>query len=204
MPASIREVSSTSPISVARRAVSSLISARKEARCSGVELAPALLQRPGGADHGRHRAAQLVRDERDEVGAQRGEPPQLLDRLPLGLVRADVLHRGRDQPAEQGGELDLVGRRTRRARGGGSQSIPIGRTPSSSGAAIRERRPISTSVTSSGCSWSLMSRRYTVSPVLITVLDQRARRQRLARSEHLVVHVPRGRHHRGCALARKG
>ena len=34
---------------------------------------------------------------------------------------------------------------------------------------MRECRPISVSVTSSGCSWSLMSRRYTVSPVLITV-----------------------------------
>ncbi len=36
---------------------------------SGRERAPALLQRPGGADHGGHRAPQLVRDERDEVGA---------------------------------------------------------------------------------------------------------------------------------------
>ena len=46
----------------------------------GRQLAPALLQRPGRADHRRHRAPQLVRDERHEVGAQRRQPAQLLDR----------------------------------------------------------------------------------------------------------------------------
>ena len=75
----------------------------------GPELAPPLLQRPRGADHGRHRAAQLVRDERDEVGAQRGQAAELVRGGALGLVGAQVLDRARDEPAEQRDELDLLG-----------------------------------------------------------------------------------------------
>ena len=74
----------------------------------GRELAPAPLERPRRPDHRGHRAAQLVRDERDEVGAQRREAPQLLDRPALGLVRVDVLRGGRDEPAEQREQLDLL------------------------------------------------------------------------------------------------
>src|SRR5256885_1597106 len=55
-----------------------------------------------------HRRAQLVRDERDEVGAQGREAAKLLDRSPLGLVGADVLDGARDEPAEQARELDLL------------------------------------------------------------------------------------------------
>ena len=51
------------------------------------EVAPALLERSRRADHGGHRRAHLVRDERDEVGAQRREPAQLGDGLLLGLVQ---------------------------------------------------------------------------------------------------------------------
>ena len=40
--------------------------------------------------------AQLVRDHRDEVGAQRRQAPQLLGGAPLGLVGADVLDRRGD------------------------------------------------------------------------------------------------------------
>ena len=58
------------------------------------ELAPSSLQRPCRADNCSHRAAELVRDERDEVGTQRGQAPELLDRLALSLVRADVLDGG--------------------------------------------------------------------------------------------------------------
>ena len=103
----MREVSSTSPTSEARRVVSSPISARNASRWSGCSSR----QRPaasGRADHRRHRAAQLVRDERDEVGAQRREPPQLLDGAALALVGADVLHGGCGQTPEQADELDLV------------------------------------------------------------------------------------------------
>ena len=74
----------------------------------GPKLAPARLQRPCGADHGRHRAAQLVRDERDEVGAKRGQPPQLLDGRPLGLVRAQVLDGCRNEASEERHEGDLL------------------------------------------------------------------------------------------------
>src|SRR5207248_11368666 len=56
---------------------------------------------------GGHWSTELVRDERDEVGAHRREAAQLVDRPPLGLIGADVLRRGRDQPAEQADELDL-------------------------------------------------------------------------------------------------
>ncbi len=71
------------------------------------QLAPALLQRPRGADHGRHRAPQLVRDERDEVCSQRGEAAKLLDRAVLGVVRTNVLNGGRREPADERGELHL-------------------------------------------------------------------------------------------------
>ena len=74
----------------------------------GPELAPACLQRPGRADHGRHRAAQLVRDERDEVGAERRQAPQLVHRRALGLVRAQVLHRRRDEPPEERHQAELL------------------------------------------------------------------------------------------------
>ena len=47
-------------------------------------------------------------DERDEVGPELREARELLDPSPLGLVGADVLHRGRDEAAEQRDELDLV------------------------------------------------------------------------------------------------
>ncbi len=71
----------------------------------GGELAPALLQRPGRPDHGRHRRPHLVRDERDEVGAQRGEAAQLghrplLDLVqPLGLVGPRLGPGGLDREA---------------------------------------------------------------------------------------------------------
>ena len=74
----------------------------------GAQQPPPLLQRPRRADHGSHRAAQLVGDERDEVGAQRREPRELLDAAPLGLVRADVLDGRRHEAPEQRDELDLV------------------------------------------------------------------------------------------------
>ena len=109
MPDSIREVSSTSPTSAESRVVSSAITARNASRWSGPQLAPALLQRPRRADHGRHRAAQLVRDERDEVRAQRGQPAELVRGRALGLVGAQVLDRRRDEPAEERHELDLLG-----------------------------------------------------------------------------------------------
>ena len=48
-----------------------------------------------------------MRDERHEVGAERGEPAKLLDRRPLGLVRTDVLDRAADETPEQAEELDL-------------------------------------------------------------------------------------------------
>ena len=108
VPASRREVSRTSPTSEARRAVSSSIRARKEPRWSpfssrqrwrSVEAAP--IDR-------RHRPAELVRDERDEVGPKRGEPPELLGRGPLGLEGPDVLDRGRHLTAKQGQDLDVL------------------------------------------------------------------------------------------------
>src|SRR5207248_4814370 len=68
------------------------------------ELTPALLQRLRRSDDRRHRRSQLVRDERDEVGAQRREPAQLVDGAPLGLVGPDVLDGGRNEPTEQGDE----------------------------------------------------------------------------------------------------
>ena len=74
----------------------------------GGQLAPALLQRPRRADHRRHRASQLMRDERDEVGAHHRQALQLLDRAALALVGADVLHRRGDEAAEQAHQLDLV------------------------------------------------------------------------------------------------
>ena len=74
------------------------------------ELAPPSLQCSSCADHGRHGTSQLVRDERDEVGPQRGEAPELLDGLALGVVRADVLHGGCDESSEQREELDFFRR----------------------------------------------------------------------------------------------
>ena len=74
----------------------------------GRELAPALVQRPRRADDRGHRAPQLVRDERDEVRAERREPPELLDGRALGLVGADVLDGAPEEAAEEGDELDLV------------------------------------------------------------------------------------------------
>jgi hypothetical protein len=49
-----------------------------------------------------------VRNERDEVCAQRREAAELLDGPPLGFVGANVLHRGRDETPEQREQLDLV------------------------------------------------------------------------------------------------
>ena len=81
------------------------------------EHPPAVLQRACRADHRGHRAAQLVGDEGDEVGAKLRELCELLHTPPLGLVGTDVLHGGRDEAAEQGDELDLVlAERVRRAR----------------------------------------------------------------------------------------
>jgi hypothetical protein len=51
-----------------------------------------------------------MRDECDEVGAQSGQPAQLLDRRAFGLVGADVLHGAAEEAAEERNELDLVGR----------------------------------------------------------------------------------------------
>src|SRR5207248_2803579 len=76
----------------------------------GRELAPALLERLGRPDDRSHRAPQLVGDERDEVGAEAREAAQLVGGRALGLVGADVLHRCRDEPAEQRRQLDLLGR----------------------------------------------------------------------------------------------
>ena len=69
------------------------------------ELTPAPLERPRGADHRRHRAAQLVRDERDEVRAEGREPPQLVHRAALRLVGVDVL-RGRGDE-NRGGTIPI-------------------------------------------------------------------------------------------------
>ena len=74
----------------------------------GRQLAPATLQRPRRADHGGHRAPKLMGHERNEVGAKCRQAPKLLDRLPLRLVRADVLDRGRDHASEELGELYLL------------------------------------------------------------------------------------------------
>ena len=49
-----------------------------------------------------------MRDQRDEIGAQGGEPAQLLDGAVLGFVGPDVLDRARDQAAEQADELELL------------------------------------------------------------------------------------------------
>ena len=49
-----------------------------------------------------------MRDERDEVGAERREAPQFLDPASLGLVGANVLDGARDQPPEQAYELELL------------------------------------------------------------------------------------------------
>ena len=51
-----------------------------------------------------------MRDERDEVSAQRGEPAQLVSGAALSLVRADVLHRRRDEATKEVEKLDLLGR----------------------------------------------------------------------------------------------
>ena len=115
---------------VADRAPRAASSRRRSARGSlalvGLQLAPARLQRARGADHRRHRAAQLVRDERDEVGAQRGEAAQLLDRAALALVGADVLDRRGGEPAEQRRRARSRARRTRPARARPSEISPIG------------------------------------------------------------------------------
>ena len=66
----------------------------------GRQLAPALLERLGRADDRGDGALQLVRDECDEVGAQSGEPAELLDGRTFGLVGADVLHRAAEEAAE--------------------------------------------------------------------------------------------------------
>ncbi len=49
-----------------------------------------------------------MRDERDEVCAQRREAAQLLDGRALRVVGPDVLDRGRDEASEQGEQLDLL------------------------------------------------------------------------------------------------
>jgi hypothetical protein len=72
------------------------------------ELPPAGPERGGAPDDRRHRGAQLVGDERDEVGAQRGEPPQLLGRVPLRREHADVLDGRRELSREKSRQLDLV------------------------------------------------------------------------------------------------
>ena len=58
-----------------RREPRRLVADQREERLAllGGQHPPAVLQRPRRADHRRHRAAQLVRDERDEVGAERRE-----------------------------------------------------------------------------------------------------------------------------------
>ena len=50
-----------------------------------------------------------MRDERDKVGAKRGQPAKLLDGAALGLVGADVLDCAGDQSSEQADELELLG-----------------------------------------------------------------------------------------------
>ena len=143
-----------------------LVGDQREERLAlaGGERAPAFLQRARGADHGGHRAPQLVRDERDEVGAQRREPPQLLDRLPLGLVGADVLDRGRDEAAEQRDELDLLGRE--RVGLDARERDHPDRRGRRAGAARRARCAgrARAELSSSGYSVSARSRRTTTSP----------------------------------------
>src|SRR5829696_237468 len=58
----------------------------------GGELARALAERGRAADHRGHRRTELVRDEGDEVGPERREAAQLLRRIALGRVRAQVLN----------------------------------------------------------------------------------------------------------------
>ena len=126
----MREVSSTSLISVASRPVSLAISSRNDSRWSGVssrQRCCSVRAEPITAAIGR---AQLVRDERDEVGAQRREPPQLLDGLALGLVGADVLHGARrragraGQPARSPPRVNDVRLASGRARASRSSAPP--------------------------------------------------------------------------------
>jgi len=49
-----------------------------------------------------------VRHQRDEVGAQRRQAPELVRSRPLRFVGADVLDCGRDDPTEQRYEFDLL------------------------------------------------------------------------------------------------
>ena len=108
MPASILDVSSTS--SDQGREPARLVADHRQEGGSLIvsQLSPASLKRSRRSEHGRHRASELVRDERDEVGAQSREPTELLHGRPLRLVRPDVLHRGCDEASEQRDELDLV------------------------------------------------------------------------------------------------
>ena len=50
-----------------------------------------------------------MRDERDEVRAQSGQAPELLDGSVLRVVGADVLHGGAREPPDERHELDLFG-----------------------------------------------------------------------------------------------
>ena len=95
-----------------RRQPARLVRDQREKRRAvlGRELAPALLERLRGSDHRRHRAAQLVRHERDEVRAHRREAPQLGDGPMLRVVGADVLDGRGGEASDQRHELDLLGR----------------------------------------------------------------------------------------------
>ena len=105
----MREVSRTSPTSV--RESGRLVADHREERFAllRLELAPPVLERLGRADHGCHRTAELVRDERHEVRSERREAAQLVGARPLGLVGTQVLDGGRDEPAEERHEVDLLG-----------------------------------------------------------------------------------------------
>ena len=68
-----------------------------------------MLKRLGGADHGCHRTAELVRDQRDEVRPERRKAAQLVGARPFRLVGPQVLDGGCDEPAEERHEVDFLG-----------------------------------------------------------------------------------------------
>ena len=117
----------------------------------GPELAPARLQRPSRADHGRHRAAELVRDERDEVGAERGQAAQLVRRRALGLVGAQVLH-GASRRAGRGASsrLDLLGSERPGLASARSRARRSTAPPAAAARAPATRTPSASSPASSG------------------------------------------------------
>ena len=104
----MREVSSTSPISAASRFVSSAISARNASRCSALskrQRSCSVRAAPITAAIGLRSSCETS-ETKSARSAERRRSSST--RLPLGLVRADVLHGRRDEAAEQRDELDLL------------------------------------------------------------------------------------------------